>query len=112
MTQLPPPTTPGALMRPHRGTAILVMGILALVINFGCGIGWILGIISWVMGNADLKTMDAGLMDPSGRGITQAGKVCGMISVILAIIGVLIYVLLMILGISLFAFGAGSQGTP
>jgi hypothetical protein len=40
------------------------------------------------MGNSDLRAMDAGLMDPTGRGITQAGKICGMVSVILHLIGI------------------------
>jgi hypothetical protein len=41
--------------------------------------------------------MDAGAMDPTGRGLTQAGKICGMISVILAIISIVIGLLLLIL---------------
>ena len=55
----------------------------------------ICGIIAWVMGSADLKEMDAGRMDPSGRGSTNAGKICGMISVILACVGTVIYILAM-----------------
>jgi len=62
--------------QPHRGTLILVLGILGIVCCLICGI------IAWVMGNGDLKEMDAGRMDSSGRGLTQAGKICGMISVI------------------------------
>jgi hypothetical protein len=81
-------------LTPHRGTAILVLGIVGLVIGlFGsicCGIfgiaGCICGIIAWVMANKDLKEMAAGRMDPSGRGMAQAGKICGIISVILAIV--------------------------
>ena len=68
-------------MKPHRGTLILVLGILSLVI---CGP---LGIAAWVMGSGDLKQMDAGTMDPSGRGNTQAGKICGIIGTILLILG-------------------------
>jgi hypothetical protein len=100
MSQFPPAF--GAHMKPHRGAMILVFGILGLVI---CAI---LGIVAWVMGNADLAEMDAGRMDPSGRGITQAGKVCGMISVILWLVAVGIWVLLMILGVGLAAAGAAA----
>jgi hypothetical protein len=57
---------------------------------------FICGIIAWVMGNNDLKEMAAGTMDPAGRGLTQAGKICGMISVILAIAG--LFISLLILG--------------
>ena len=81
-------------LQPHRGTVILVLGIVGLVVGLlgscCCGIfgiaGCICGIIAWVMANRDLKEMAAGTMDPSGRGMTQAGKICGIISVILAIV--------------------------
>jgi len=77
-------------LRPHRGTLILVLGILGLVCCFICGI------VAWVMGNNDLRDIDAGRIDPSGRGLTQAGKICGMIGVILWIVGLAIQVLLML----------------
>lgn len=80
-------------LRPHRGGIILALGILGLVCCFICGI------IAWVMGNNDLKEMAAGRMDPSGQGMTQAGRICGMISVILLIIGFVIGLLFMSLGI-------------
>jgi hypothetical protein len=80
-------------MKPHRGTLILVFGILGLVI---CGP---LGIAAWVMGNSDLREMDAGTMDPSGRGTTQAGKICGMIATILMILAVVLGILFVTLGI-------------
>jgi len=91
-------------LKPHRGTVILVLGIVGLVVglfgSFCCGVfgivGCICGIIAWVMANGDLKEMAAGTMDPSGRGLTQAGKICGIISVILAI--VVFFISLLILG--------------
>src|SRR5262245_41781377 len=43
-------------LTPHRGTLILVLGILSLVI---CGL---LGPFAWVMGNNDLREMRAGNM--------------------------------------------------
>ena len=72
---------------------ILVLGILGLLI---CGP---LGIAAWIMGNNDLKEMDAGTMDPAGRGSTQAGKICGLIATILMIIGAIIGVLIVALGV-------------
>lgn len=45
-------------MQPHRGTMILVFGILGLIVCMP------LGIVAWVMGSGDLKKMNAGLMDP------------------------------------------------
>jgi len=80
-------------MQPHRGTMILVFGILGLVVCMP------LGIVAWVMGSGDLKKMDAGLMDPEGRGITQAGKIIGMVATILTIVGIALWFLLVFLAI-------------
>jgi predicted Zn finger-like uncharacterized protein len=66
---------------PHRGTLILVLGILSLVV---CGL---LGPVAWIMGNADLNEMRLGRMDAEGKGVTNAGRICGMISTILILIG-------------------------
>jgi len=79
-------------MKPHRGTLILVFGILSLVV---CAP---LGIAAWIMGSGDLKEMDAGTMDPSGRGNTQAGKICGIIGTILMMIGAIIFGILFTIG--------------
>jgi len=81
-------------LKPHRGTTVLVLGILGIACCIICGI------IAWVMGSNDLKEMDAGIMDPEGRGLTQAGKICGMVSVGIQIIGLLIWIAIMILGVA------------
>jgi hypothetical protein len=100
--QAPPHGTPGAGLRPHRGVMLLVFGILSFVICF------IFGICAWVMGNADLREMDAGRMDPEGRGLTTAGKILGMISVILTCVVLGIYLVLFVLiGIGAAAGAAG-----
>ena len=80
-------------MKPHRATLILVFGILGLVV---CAP---LGIAAWIMGNGDLKEMDAGAMDPTGRSNTNAGRICGIIATILFAIGILVCILLFGLGI-------------
>ena len=54
---------------------IMTLGILGLLIFA------VLGLIAVIMGQGDLKKMDQGLMDPSGRGQTKTGVVCGWISV-------------------------------
>lgn len=73
----------GPSLRPHRGATVLVLGILGLALCF------ILGIIAWVMGNNDLRDIDAGVMDASGRGLTQAGRVCGIISTCVGLVELL-----------------------
>ena len=96
---------PPAALKPHRGTVVLVLGILGLAVCAICGI------IAWVMGHNDLKEMDLGLMDPTGRGTTQAGKICGMISCILAMVALvgplLFFLVIFFLGIFAGLAGAG-----
>jgi uncharacterized membrane protein YidH (DUF202 family) len=89
---------PSIIMQPHRGTLILVLGILGIVLCPICGI------VAWVLGNADLKAIAAGQMDPAGEGTTKAGKICGIIATILMVVGVVVWVLLMVLG-----FGAAAM---
>jgi hypothetical protein len=67
-------------LAPHRASMIMVLGIIALVMG---GVGIVLGPIAWIMGRNDLKEMDEGRMDPSGRDSTNAGRICGMIATIL-----------------------------
>lgn len=76
---------------PHRGTTILVLGLLGLLV---CGL---LGPFAWSMGSSDLKKMSAGRMDPSGRGETQAGYICGIVATILMGIGLIFVVLWFVL---------------
>lgn len=93
------------MMKPHRGAVVLVLGILGIVFCVICGI------VAWVMGNEDLRQMDSGQMDPSGRSTTQAGRILGIVSVALAafvaVIGV-IWVLFFIV----IAAGAATSGRP
>jgi len=79
-------------MKPHRGTVILVLGILSLVL---CAP---LGIVAWILGSGDLKEMDAGAMDPAGRGNTNAGKICGIIGTILMAISIVICAFVFLFG--------------
>jgi hypothetical protein len=38
------------------------------------------------MGNNDLAEMRAGRMDPEGEGLTNAGRICGIIGTILMVV--------------------------
>jgi hypothetical protein len=81
-------------VEPHRGTTILVLGILGLLVCQVCGI------IAWVMANKDIPKMSAGTMDPAGLGNAKAGKICGIISVVLLALAIVFY----------FVFGAAMFG--
>lgn len=106
MTTLPtPPTVGGHRFRPHRGTTILVLGILSLVI--GC-FGWVLGIIALKMANSDLREMNAGVMDPSGRGLTDAGRICGIIGIVLHLFSLLAFLLWMVFVVGVIGMSAAA----
>ena len=92
-----PPTDP-MLVKPHRGPAILVLGIVGIVVCFVCGI------IAWVMGTGDLKEMDLGVRDPEGRGLTKAGMICGIVGTALAALGLVWWL------IAVFVFGTSCLG--
>jgi hypothetical protein len=72
-------------LRPHRGTMILVFGILSIVL--GCPIGFVFGPMAWVMGKNDLAEIRSGRMDPEGEGSTNSGRICGIIGTILSVLG-------------------------
>ena len=76
-------------LKPHRGVLIIVFGILGLVFCM------LFGVFAWIMGNQDLAEMDEGVMDPAGRQLTQAGKICGIVSVALMGLGLVMGVLLL-----------------
>lgn len=65
-----------------QATTILVLGILSLVL---CQV---LGPFAWVMGNKELAGIDAGRRAPQNRGTAQAGRILGIISTVLMIIGI------------------------
>ena len=75
----PPPQADVKHYSPHRGALILTFGILGVACCFPFGIA------AWVMGNNDMKQIEAGTMDPTGKGITNAGKICGIIGTVLGI---------------------------
>ncbi|MEZ6242956.1 MAG: hypothetical protein R3B57_07930 [Phycisphaerales bacterium] len=106
MSQAIPPTSSSRAGEPHRGALILVLGILSIVL---CQL---LGPFAWIMGKGDLAKMDAGQMDAEGRGLTQAGKICGMIGTILLCLSLLLtilYFIIIIIFVGAAAAGAGSN---
>ena len=93
----PPAFPPGpgagyaaAGLKPHRATLVLGLGIVGLLC---CGP---LGIVAYLFGRNDLAEMDAGVMDPSGRGTTNVGKILGIVASVFLVLQVL-YILVVIL---------------
>src|SRR6478609_1520706 len=73
----PPPNHP-------RATTVLVLGILGLAF---CGI---LGIPAWVIGNTTLREIDASGGAIGGRGMVQAGRICGIVATAFLILSLLV----------------------
>jgi predicted Zn finger-like uncharacterized protein len=67
---------------PDRGAVVLTLGIIsvaATVIYCIAPVWAILGLTAWIMGQIDLRKMKRGQMDDWGRGMTQAGWICGIV---------------------------------
>ena len=90
-------------MKPHRATLILVLGVLSLILCQP------LGVVAWLLGSADLKQMAAGAMDPSGKDLTNIGRILGIIATVLFVLAIVGFILMMILGVGAAAMGAGSM---
>jgi hypothetical protein len=88
------PATPAYPSAPHRGGTILALGIVGLICCAPVGIA------AWVMGNQDLSEMAAGRMNRAGEGMTQAGKICGIIAVVLWAAGFIVGMIMMALGMA------------
>ena len=63
---------------------MLAVGLIGMLLSCIPLAGWILGGIAVSMANTDLAAMNRGMMDDSGRGLTQGGQVCGTIALVLA----------------------------
>lgn len=87
--------------RPSNGVLVLVLGILAWV---GCS--FFTGIPAWIIGNNSLRDIDRGYADPSDRGLVQAGRILGIINVILCMAAVALWLMVILVfgGISATMF--------
>ena len=105
---------PGQMLKPHRGTLVLVLGILS--ISFGvigplvcvalAPVGLTLGLVALLTAASDLRMMTKHVMDPTGYSITRAGRICGLIGTIISIpLAILIIVIALIFIIGSFPGG-------
>ena len=79
----PPPVvspTSETHLKPHRGVLILILGLLGIT---SCAV---VGIIALVMGSNDIQEMDSGIMDPTGRAMTNAGRILGIFSLVIGVL--------------------------
>lgn len=74
-------------MQPHRATMILAFAVLSCV-----AAPLIFGSLAFFMGRADLRAMDEGRMDPSGRPMTQTGTILGIVMAILHVLALIVMI--------------------
>ncbi len=85
----------GGYQQEHpKGTTVLVLGILGLVLCQLCAP------FAWSMGNKTLKEIDANPGRYSNRGTVNAGRICGIVGSVLLIFWLLyvIFVIVLVIG--------------
>jgi hypothetical protein len=100
-----PPYNPTQSMqpKPEGATTILVLGILGLC----CGI---LGIVAWIQGNSYMAKCRAMGVQPEGTAV--AGRILGIITTVLMIIGIIAQVVLLLVGGGAAVMNAPQPGVP
>ncbi len=84
---------------------VLTLGILGLVLCAFCAP------VALFMGKGDLRAMDAGRMDPAGRGTTQAGWILGIIGTVILCLQVLLGLLYIVFVVFILGLAATSAAT-
>lgn len=82
-----PRSSQPVVRKQHRAGTIITLSLIGLIV-FGP-----LCVAAWVMGNNDLREMDLGIMDNSGRSITTSGRTIGIVGTGLWIIGVILFLI-------------------
>jgi len=84
-------------IEPHRGPLVMALGILGLVFCVCPIAGWVLGGLATTKGTDDIDKMNRRRMDPSGRRMTSAGRICGIIAVILSTLNTLVGIFFLVM---------------
>ena len=84
MTVPLPPAPASPYPESSQATTILVLGILSLVC---CSP---LGIVALVMGNNEIRAIEEGRRPPENRGTANAGRICGIIALVLLALGLVL----------------------
>jgi TRAP-type C4-dicarboxylate transport system permease small subunit len=82
-----PPAIPASAQQSSKATMALVLGVLGIIC---CGL---LAPVAWYMANDELKSIDAGRIADSNRGMAQVAKILGIIGTILLGLAILWVVL-------------------
>ncbi|RPI18780.1 MAG: DUF4190 domain-containing protein [Ignavibacteriae bacterium] len=94
---MPPPPPPVGMQgdkASQRAIWALVLGIASWTI---CPI-LITGIIAWIMGKKEINEINAGLSPQAGKTMATVGMWLGIIHVVFAVLGLLVFIVLLIFG--------------
>ena len=81
------PYSAGMGLKPGRGGVILALGIAGLLCCFP------LSFVAFFLGRKDMTEMDSGRMDPSTRGLTNVGRILGIVGIVWLILQTVFVVL-------------------
>jgi hypothetical protein len=89
---------PYSAPREHpQATTILVLGILGLVL---CQV---LSVFAWVMGNRVVQEIDASGGQLGGRGMANAGRICGIVGSIMLGMSLVLLLLFLVVGLGVMS---------
>lgn len=91
MGQVMPAYVPPQYVHASRATTVLVLGILSLVLC--C----VMGPIAWAMGNEELRRIELGQTPGLARSSVVAGRICGIVSTSMLILGGFVTLTMMII---------------
>jgi hypothetical protein len=84
-------------LEPHRGGIILAFGLVGMFVCIP------FAVVAWAMASDDLLKMHQGRMDPAGRGMTEAGRIIGIIATCLHGVAAVAYsIMAIIFGSAMF----------
>ena len=93
-----------------RATTALVLGLVAIVGGFTCGLPLIVGPWAWGIGRRAVREIEQEPHRYGGRGMAMAGYVMGVIATILLILGVLAFVAVILIAIAVPGGGFSEGG--
>ena len=93
----PPLYPPYAAFTPPRpdhpqSTLSLILGIVGLVLGFGCGLGFLASPFAWALGRNALKEIQASRGQLGGESTARAGMITGIVGSVLLALGVLVLI--------------------
>lgn len=112
-TETPQPPTPqqpvAAVPAASTTSTSTVIALVLGVLSLAC-CGFMAGIPAFIIGRSELKGIDEGRLHESNRTMAKIGMILGIVGTILSCLGTLLYILLMVFGLSAGMMESGFEG--